>query len=139
MLEIDDKIKIPIKEFRFSFARGSGPGGQNVNKLNTKVTLKWSVTKSPSLTDSLRERIQKKYPRKINNEGDMVIYSHRFRDQGRNVTDCLSKLQELIREAAKQNKRRVPTKTPYGAKKRRLNNKKFQAAKKALRKPPKMD
>ena len=137
MLKVNDKIQIPLKEFQFTFARGSGPGGQNVNKLNTKVTLRWPIDKSRSLTETVKKRIAQKHSRKINQDGELLIFSHRFRDQGRNVADCLSKLREIIQEAAKPVKKRIATKTPRRARKRRLADKKLNSAKKELRKPPK--
>ena len=60
-------MKIPIVEFEFSFSRSSGPGGQNVNKLNTKVTLKWNLTKSKSLNDAQKKRFIKQFPRVVFN------------------------------------------------------------------------
>ncbi len=138
MLKVNNKIQIPLKEIQFTFARGSGPGGQNVNKLNTKVTLRWAIDKSPSLSEAVKNRIIAKHSRKINNDGELLLFSHRFRDQGRNVADCLNKLREIILEAAQPAKKRIATKTPRKAKKRRLADKKMNAAKKELRKPPKI-
>ena len=137
MLKVNSKIQIPLKEIQFSFARGSGPGGQNVNKLNTKVTLRWPLEKSPSLSEAIKKRILARHSRKINNDGELLLHSHRFRDQGRNVADCLNKLREIILESAKPPKKRIPTQTPRRAKKRRLADKKMNSAKKELRKPPK--
>ena len=137
MLKVNEKIQIPLTEFQFTFARGSGPGGQNVNKVNTKVTLRWPIDKSRSLSETIKKRIAAKHAKKINQDGEMLIFSHRFRDQGRNVADCLDKLREIISEAAKPVKKRIATKTPRKAKKRRLADKKLQSAKKELRKPPK--
>ena len=57
MLVVNDQLKIPLREFNFTFARSSGPGGQNVNKLNTKALLRWPVMKSPSLPEAVRRRL----------------------------------------------------------------------------------
>ena len=78
MLEVNHRISIPLKEFSYTFARSSGPGGQNVNKVNSKVTLHWNVTTSPSLPEDVRARFLATYPRRINKEGLFVINSERF-------------------------------------------------------------
>lgn len=130
MLKISNKTQIPLTEFDFTFARSSGPGGQNVNKVNTKATLMWDITHSKSLTDSHKERFREKYKRRINKEGKVVIHSQRYRDQGRNVADCLTKLQELLREVETRPKARKKTKPSKGSIRRRLDNKKKNAEKK---------
>jgi len=139
MLEVNDQIKIPLKEIQFTFARGSGPGGQNVNKLNTKVTLRWRIDKSTNLPETVREKILLSHRRRINKDGELIIYSHRFRDQGRNVADCLNKLRDIIATAARPQKKRVATKMPRAAKLRRLSDKKMRSTQKQMRKPPKLD
>ena len=79
MLIVNRRIRIPLREFRFSYARSRGPGGQNVNKVNTKVSLHWSIDSSPSLPDDVRDRFRAKYPRRINKRGAVVISSGRSR------------------------------------------------------------
>jgi len=133
MLEINARISIPLKEFQFTFARSSGPGGQNVNKVNTKVTLHWPVTETESLPPAVRDRFQARYPRRITREGQLVVTSQRFRDQGRNVADCLSKLREMILSVATAPKSRKATKPTRGSRERRLKNKRHKAEKKQSR------
>ena len=79
MLKVNSKIEIPLKEFDFSYARSPGPGGQNVNKVNTKVILKWAVGESTSLPEGVKERFLNKYARRISKTGELVLTSHRFR------------------------------------------------------------
>lgn len=133
MLEVNHRISIPLKEFSYTFARSSGPGGQNVNKVNSKVTLHWNVTTSPSLPEDVRARFLATYPRRINKEGLFVINSERFRDQGRNVTDCNNKLRDLILVIATPPKKRRPTKATKGSKERRLASKRETAQRKDQR------
>lgn len=139
MLVVNGRLKIPLKEFDFTFARSSGPGGQNVNKVNTKALLRWDVTRSPSLPQAVRRRFIEKNRRRITGEGEFIITSQRYRDQGRNVADCLAKLRDLLEEAAVAPKIRKKTKPSRAAQRRRLNEKRTTSQKKQLRRAPKWD
>ncbi len=133
MLNVNQQIAIPLTELNFSFARSGGPGGQNVNKVNTKATLRWAVAVSPSLPEGVRQRFLEKYKRRITTDGELVLSSQRFRDQGRNVADCLDKLRELLLEVATPPKRRKKTKPSRAARERRLQQKSRQSEKKQRR------
>ncbi len=133
MLVVNSKIKIPLREFTFTFSRSSGPGGQNVNKLNTKALLRWPVRSSASLPEAVRRRLIAKYHRRITSDGDLLIGSQRFRDAGRNVADCLEKLRAMLREAAAAPKRRKPTRPTRASVERRLDDKKKASQKKRQR------
>ena len=139
MLVVNDRLRIPLKEFHFTFARSSGPGGQNVNKVNTKATLRWDVANSPSLTDAVRSRFVEQNRRRMTGEGEVIMTSQRYRDQGRNVADCLAKLRDLLEAAMVVPKSRKKTKPSAASKRRRLENKKINAQKKQQRRPPKLD
>ncbi len=139
MLNVNEKISIRLKEFDFSYARSPGPGGQNVNKVNSKVILKWSLEKTEALPESVRLRFTKKYAKRISLDGVLVITSHRFRDQGRNVADCLGKLREMILSVAEEPTRRKKTKVPRGVKLRRLENKRKKSLTKQTRRKPRLD
>lgn len=136
MLKIDDRIEIKLTEFNFTFARSGGPGGQNVNKVNSKVVLRWSLEKSKALPDDVRERFVARFHRRISNVGDVLIQSERYRDQGRNVADCLEKLREMLLEVAKAPRTRRPTRRTKGSIERRLKDKKSSAQKKETRRQP---
>ena len=136
MLVVNNRLKIPLREFRFTFARSSGPGGQNVNKLNTKALLHWAVMKSPSLPEAMRQRLLAKHRRRVNSEGELQIVSQRFRDAGRNVADCLEKLRRMLAEAAVPPKPRKPTRPTRASVRRRLDQKRRRSRKKQQRQPP---
>ena len=139
MLVVSPKLKIPLREFRFTFARSSGPGGQHVNKVNTKATLRWSVSSSRSLPEGVRGRFVARYRRRITSEGELVLTSQRFRDAGRNVADCLEKLRNMLGEVAVAPKRRKPTKPTAASVRRRLEQKRRRSKKKDSRRNPPED
>jgi ribosome-associated protein len=130
-------IVIPLSELAFAYARGSGPGGQNVNKVNSKAVLTWDVTASPSLPPGAKQRFLARYGSRLTNEGALVMASDKFRDQQRNVQDCLDKLAEMIELIAVAPKTRKATKPSRGAKERRLAGKKARKDIKSGRRAPK--
>ncbi len=139
MLVVTSKIQIPLRELHFTFVRSSGPGGQNVNKVNTKATMRWSVASSRSLPEAVHERFVTKYGYRITKEGDILISSQRFRDRGRNVADCLAKLRDMVASVVTAPKRRRPTAPSRGAKARRRKNKEATSRLKQMRRKPASD
>ncbi|MCA9050225.1 MAG: aminoacyl-tRNA hydrolase [Planctomycetaceae bacterium] len=139
MLEVDSQIQIPETEFTFTFARSGGPGGQNVNKVNSKAVMHWDVVHSPSLPEGVRERFLQKYRNRLTKEGLLVLQSQRTRDQTKNVLDCLNRLRELILKVAAPPTQRRPTRPSRGAQQRRIQAKKQVSEKKRSRRPPKSD
>ena len=134
-LRINSRITIPPGELRFSFVRSSGPGGQNVNKVNSKAQLRWSVVGSAALPDDVRARLSARLARRLNDRGELVLVSQRYRDQARNIGDCLTKLRELIAAAAVPPKRRKKTRPPRSANESRLREKRATTEKKLRRGP----
>lgn len=133
MLTVNARIQIPLEEFEFSFARSSGPGGQNVNKVNTKATLRWPIKASASVPEDVRQRFLSRYRRRVTNEGDVLVTSQRFRDAGRNTADCLEKLRLMLLEVASTPKPRKPTRPSAGGVRRRLQQKRQTSEKKRHR------
>src|SRR5262249_30325562 len=113
MLQINDRIAIPLSEFQWEFARSAGPGGQNVNKVNSKALLPWSPAVSPSLPEPVRARLLKAVGARLTGEGELLITSQRTRDQGRNMDDCLDKLRALVLAAASPPKARRATRPTF--------------------------
>lgn len=136
MLHVSPEFSVPKHEFRFSYARSSGPGGQNVNKVNSKVVLTWPILHSASVPADIKHRFIKKYGGKVNKAGELILTSQRYRDQGRNVADCLEKLQLLLASVEHAPKRRIATRRTTGSKQRRLTAKKHLSTQKRLRREP---
>ena len=135
VLEVTPQIHIPLGELVFTFARSSGPGGQNVNKVNSKATLHWP-TSSASLPDDVRARFVAAFGGQINKHGELVLQSQRFRDQERNIEDCLEKLRGMLQRVAPPPKRRKKTRPSRASKQRRLNDKKARSEVKSHRSGP---
>jgi ribosome-associated protein len=127
MLQITTNIAIPDDELQFSFSRSSGPGGQNVNKVSSKATLRWAATASRQLPPGVRERFLSKFGSQLTKDGDLVIYSQEFRDQPKNIEACREKLRAMIAQVVTPPKKRRPTKPTKGSKVRRLNDKKSRS------------
>jgi ribosome-associated protein len=136
MLEVTPAIRIPLDEFEWSFARSGGPGGQNVNKVASKAVLRWAFDESPSVSEDIKARFRARFPSRLTTEGDLVLASELTRDQGRNREDCLNKLAAMLRAAAVPPKMRRPTKPSKGSKRRRVEAKRRQSARKAARRGP---
>ena len=138
-LQVSPTIKIPLAELDFQFVRSSGPGGQHVNKTNSKVQLFWNVAESEVIGRNLKLRFMQKYENQISNAGVLLIESQTHRDQHLNKRVALQKLQKMIRCVARPPKPRKPTKPTRASKEKRLEKKSQQAQKKKLRNPPKRE
>ena len=133
MLYVNAQIKIPDSEIEFRFARSGGPGGQKVNKVNTKAILVWSVDLSQGLSLEMKDYVAPRLGKFLNLKGEVVIQSDRFRSQERNKEDCLEKLKSLLLRASNKKKKRKKTNVPKSAKESRLKLKRKHAEKKYLR------
>lgn len=139
LLTVTSRICIPCSEFDWGVARSSGPGGQNVNKVNSKVTLRWPLLTSAGLPADVRERFVNAYRSRMTTEGDLVLSSERFRDQPKNVDDCLEKLRELLLKVATAPKPRRPSKPTKASKRRRVEAKRQRTEVKERRQRPQVD
>lgn len=133
-LYVDDELVIPGDELSWHAVRASGPGGQNVNKVSTKVILRFDVRGSRVLSPAVKARLLKIAGGRLDAEGWVVMRSQQTRNRIRNLEDARERLAELIRQAKHVPKRRRPTKPTRGSQRRRMDGKRRQSDKKRDRK-----
>ncbi len=123
MIEITDNISIRDDELIFKASRSSGPGGQNVNKVNTRITLFFDVANCESFSDVQKRRILSRLSTRAGKNGLIRVASQKFRTQKANRRAAVERLQQLLAEALKTRPVRKKTKIPYSVKQRRLEEK----------------
>jgi ribosome-associated protein len=138
-LRIDDRLSIPRSELDFRFSRSSGPGGQHVQKSDTRVELLFDVAHSPSLDDEQRARVFKRLAQYLDAEGVLHLFSQSERSQWRNRQEVVARFQALMQQALKRRKHRKRTRPTAASRERRLQRKKRRSQKKKLRGPVRRD
>jgi ribosome-associated protein len=136
VIEVAPGLLIPDQELGFAASRSGGPGGQNVNKVSSKVTLTFDVAHSPSLSEAQRRRILERLATRITKDGVLQVTSQRHRTQGANREAAMERFVELLRWALAEEAPRVPTRVPRQARERRLDEKKRHSRTKRERTAP---
>jgi ribosome-associated protein len=129
-------VSIPASELEFKFSRSGGPGGQHVNKTETRVEVVFDVASSPSLTDAQRRRIMRRLANRIDSNGMLHVTSQATRSQLENRERAIEKLATLLEHALRRPKKRKPTRPSHAAQERRLEEKKRRSEIKKYRRDP---
>lgn len=132
-LDIDGRVVIPGDDLSWTSVRSGGPGGQNVNKVATKVVLRFDLPGCQVLSSAQKERLRNLATGRMDAEGAIIITSQVTRNRVQNLADARDKLAELVRRCLVAPKKRRPTKPSRGAKRRRLQDKRKQSEKKKNR------
>lgn len=133
VIAIDSRVEIPTSELRFAASRSSGPGGQHVNKVETRVILSFDLTGSPSLSPEHKTRIQERLASRVTKAGVLRVTAQRHRSQAANRKLAVERFATLLREALAEEEPRRPTKVPRRVVRRRLDEKRRRGKVKRLR------
>ncbi|MBN2376906.1 MAG: aminoacyl-tRNA hydrolase [Sedimentisphaerales bacterium] len=133
MLKINEKISISEQYITINYVRSRGPGGQNVNKVNTRAQLSFDLENCPELNTAVKKRLKKLPGSKVTDDNRLIIQSDCYRLQNRNRQECLDRLRKFISKALVVPKKRRPTKPTQASKHKRLADKKHRSSIKSLR------
>jgi ribosome-associated protein len=136
MVHVLDNLEIPDEELEFATSRSSGPGGQNVNKVNTRVTVLFDVDRSAVLSEAQRALVRERLATRISKAGVLRVTSQRHRTQSANRDAAVERLAELMADALSENPKRVPVKMPAAVRERRLEDKRRRGSIKRERNQP---
>jgi len=128
-----------IDEVQFKTSRSGGPGGQHVNKVESRVQAIFNLQDSKTLSERQKYLIRKKYDNRLSKDGNLIVSADGMRSQLKNREVALNKLVQLINKAFIKKKRRIPTKPKKGAIQERLKSKKIRSERKKLRSKPNLD
>lgn len=136
MLQIAPGWAVPAEDLEYKSVRSSGPGGQNVNKVASKVELRLKLGSTRALSAGQKQRLMAAYPSHVSGEGDFILTSDRFRSQPRNQRDVEERLAAMLLTIRTPPRRRVATRPSRAAKARRLSDKRARAESKERRRRP---
>jgi ribosome-associated protein len=135
-LIVSRRVVIPAADLSWTAVRSSGPGGQNVNKVASKVDLRFDLANTAALGEAEKQRLRGLAASRLDKDGRLVVTSQATRDQSRNLEDAREKLAALVKSALTPPKKRRPTKPSRAAKARRVDDKKKRSETKQARKTP---
>ena len=138
-LAVNHRLVIPASELAIGFARSGGPGGQNVNKVESKVELRWQPAESEALAalgETQRDWVLSRLARRLTTAGELVVTSSKTRDQAKNREDARAKLAAIVREGMSRPRARKPTRPTRGSVERRVREKKRRGETKRVRRQP---
>ena len=138
-LRVRRGLVIPAGELRASASRSSGPGGQHVNKSNTRVTLRWNIETSEALSDRQRALLRSRLDHRLTRDGELLLHAGRARSRARNLERARERLVEIVLEGLATTRTRIATKASAGARKRQAQQKKLRSAVKSQRRRPGLD
>jgi ribosome-associated protein len=138
-LRVRRGLVIPAGELRASASRSSGPGGQHVNKSSTRVTLRWNIEESETLSDRQRALLLSRLDHRLTRGGDLVLHSGRARSRTRNLEAARERLAEVVSGGLATTRTRIATKASAGARKRQAKQKKHRSQVKSRRRRPGLD
>jgi len=138
-LRVRRGLVIPAGELRASASRSSGPGGQHVNKSNTRVTLRWNIETSEALSDRQRALLLSRLDHRLTRAGELVLHADRARSRTRNLERARERLVEVVSDGLATARARIATKASAGARKRQAQQKKLRSAVKSQRRRPGID
>jgi ribosome-associated protein len=133
MIPVDEQVSIPDEEVAFTTSRSGGPGGQNVNKLETRVTLRFDLAGSASLSEEQKARLRERLATRITKDGVLHVTAQRHRTQAANREAAIARFAELLRESLKEEAPRRKTRPSRAAKARRLEEKRRRSLRKRER------
>jgi ribosome-associated protein len=138
-LRVRRGLVIPAGELRASASRSSGPGGQHVNKSNTRVTLRWNIETSEALSDRQRALLRSRLDHRLTRSGELLLHAGRARSRARNLERARERLAEIVLDGLATARTRIATKASAGARKRQVQQKKLRSAVKSQRRRPGID
>jgi ribosome-associated protein len=138
-LRVRRGLVIPASELRASASRSSGPGGQHVNKSNTRVTLRWNIEASTVLSDRQRTLLRSRLDRRLTRAGELVLHAGRARSRTRNLERARQRLVEIVSQGLATARARIATQASAGNRKRRVQQKRHRSAVKSRRRRPGFD
>jgi ribosome-associated protein len=132
-ISINNELSIPERELTFHFTRSGGPGGQNVNKVSTRVELSFDLLHSSSFNDDQRERLLSSLKSRVGADGVLRLAAQESRSQWRNREEAIKKFVELLRHALRKRKKRLPTAPTRPSRQKRLKAKLHRSRTKKMR------